>query len=135
MKIFSNLNYRFQQLIYSTTILDKTQFYLYDLKEILNKNVQLSSLIRDSNLQILSVHYSSDLKFVNAHQWQNFIMNSYPRLEKFYLKYSHSKKRSEYDQLYSQLNGFSLSFWIERKWCFEIIIDRESVDFHVHPSG
>ncbi len=86
-----------------------------------------------SNLKILSIYCSNNLEFLNAHRWEQLILNYYPQLEKFYLTYSHCKTNSDRYSIYSGLNQFSSLFWIQRKWLFEIIIDNKNINYIIHP--
>jgi len=83
-----------------------------------------------SNLKILSVNCSKNIIFLDAHRWEQIILNSYPQLEKFYFTYSDRNT----DQIYSgSINPFSSSFWIQRKWVFKVQIEGTEVRYLVYP--
>ncbi|CAF2662233.1 unnamed protein product [Rotaria sp. Silwood2] len=70
-----------------------------------------------SNLKTLSMKCSNDTMFLNTHRWELLIMNYYPELEKFYLKYC---DRISNDGFYKEKIDLSSSFWIKKKWIFGI---------------
>lgn len=98
-----------------------------------NTEILSTKLSSTSNLKILSIYCSNNLEFLNAHRWQQLILNYYPQLKKFYLIYSHCKTNSDRYSIYFGLNEVSSSFWIERKWLFEIIIDNKNINYVIHP--
>ncbi|CAF4793324.1 unnamed protein product, partial [Rotaria sp. Silwood2] len=72
VKKFSKLNSRFEQLLHSSLILIKTQFYLFYYEEIMNKDHELEIFSNKlcSNLKILFINCSQNLIFLDAHRWE-----------------------------------------------------------------
>ncbi|UJR23377.1 hypothetical protein I4U23_026386 [Adineta vaga] len=134
VQTFSYLSYRFQQLLNSSTILIKTHFYLFNLNKFLFTNNKISSteLCSKSNLKILSISYSNDRKLLDANRWEQFLSYYYPELEKFYMTYSQYVDNRLNSSCF-ELDQFSSSFWIERKWLFKIIIDKKNINYIIYP--
>jgi len=87
-----------------------------------------------SNLKILSITCSNDIKFLDACQWEKLILHSFSRLEKFYLTYYDRKNNhNEYPIYYGELNQFSSSFWIERKWVIEARFEGVYIKYLIYP--
>jgi hypothetical protein len=87
-----------------------------------------------SNLKILSIICSKNIIFLDASQWERLILQYYPQLEKFYFIYYESlDNNSQYQLYYGQINSFSSSFWIERKWIFNVKIDNTEIKYMVYP--
>jgi hypothetical protein len=87
-----------------------------------------------SNLKILSIICSKNIIFLDASQWERLILQYYPQLEKFYFVYHERLDNNNQYQLYSkQTNSFSSSFWIERKWIFDVKINNTEIKYLVYP--
>jgi hypothetical protein len=121
------------------TLLPITLSNLTDISMAMNhvKFDEFKILIRKINakLKVLRVSaYGQDIAFLNAHQWENLILRTFPQLEEFYLRY-HDEVGDEYEYpAYPQgPNQFSSSFWIERQWTFEAEIVGESIIFSIRP--
>ncbi|CAF4069462.1 unnamed protein product, partial [Adineta steineri] len=58
-----------------------------------------------------------DMKYLNANYWENFLLRNYSQLKvcelKCYAKHNHILDPDK-------INQFLTSFWIERRWVFEI---------------
>ena len=89
VKTFSNPNYRFKQLLYSSSLLIKTHFYLFNYDKMINISNDLEILSTEtySNLKTLSIHCSNNMIFLDAYRWQKLILHYYPQLEIFYFIY------------------------------------------------
>ncbi|CAF3251842.1 unnamed protein product [Rotaria sp. Silwood2] len=83
-----------------------------------------------SNLKTLSMKCSNDTMFLNTHRWELLIMNYYPELEKFYLKYC---DRISNDGFYKEKIDLSSSFWIKKKWIFGIEFSFGNIVYIIHP--
>lgn len=89
---------------------------------------------RYSNLNILSIICSKNIVFLDAFQWERLILQYYPQLEKFYFIYYERLDNNNQYQLYSrQINSFYSSFWIERKWIFDVKINNTEIKYIVYP--
>ncbi|CAF1044257.1 unnamed protein product [Rotaria sp. Silwood1] len=86
----------------------------------------------DAKLKVLRVTVQSqDITFLNAYRWEKLILESFSQLEQFYLRYI-----EWFDKKYQYPGGpnqFISSFWIEKKWIFEIEINHESIDYSIRP--
>jgi hypothetical protein len=136
VKIFSNLNSRFEQLVCASSVLIKTHFYLFHYEEMMNMNheFEITSTKLCSKLKILSISCSQNVIFLDAHRWEQLILNYYPQLEKFYFTYYDRVNSDDQYPIYSgQVNQFSSSFWIERKWIFDVQIDNTDIKYMIHP--
>jgi len=94
-------------------------------------------LIRKINakLKVLRVtaHYRN-ITFLNAHQWEKFILRTFPQLEEFYLRYFDEVGDEYKYPVYPQgPNEFTSSFWIERQWTFEAEIVGEFNIYSIRP--
>ena len=77
---------------------------------------------------------SQDINYLDAHRWEQFLCQYFPRLEKFSLRYYEPvQKNQRFPTFPFQPNQFLSSFWIERKWLMEIEMEDEEVLFSVGP--
>ena len=136
VEIFSNLNSRFEQLIYSSSIIIKTHFYLFYYEDMINKDHKLEIISTKlcSNLKILFINCSKNIIFFDAHRWEELILHYYPQLEKFYFTYyEHMDDNYEFDIYSGPVNPFSSTFWIERKRVFNVKIDNTDIKYMIDP--
>ncbi|CAF4109825.1 unnamed protein product [Rotaria sp. Silwood2] len=136
VKAFSKLNSRFQQLLRPSSLLIKTDFYLFHYEEMINKDYDLGifSTKLCSNLKILSIRCSQNIIFLDSNRWTQLISLYYPQLEKFYLTYNDRIDNDNQYEMYSgQIDQFSSSFWIERKWIFYIRIHNTDIKYMICP--
>ncbi|CAF4555508.1 unnamed protein product [Rotaria socialis] len=136
VETFSKLNSRFQQLLHSSSILIKTHFYLFYYEEMINKDHKLEIFSNKScsNLKILSISCSQNIILLDAHRWEHFILHYYPELEKFYFIYYDGIDNDNQYEIYSGgINQFSSTFWIERKWIFNVKIDNTDIEYMICP--
>ncbi|CAF5184775.1 unnamed protein product, partial [Rotaria sp. Silwood1] len=86
----------------------------------------------DAKLKILRITTQSQQRnFLSAHRWKQLILMSLPQLEEFYLRYI--EFFNEAYQYSEAANQFVSSFWIDRKWTFEVKINHECIDYLVCP--
>jgi hypothetical protein len=86
-----------------------------------------------SNLKILSIS-SKNIIFLNFHRLEKLILHYYPQLEKFYFTYYDRMNNDNQYEIYSgRVNQFSSSFWIERKWIFDVKIDNTWIKYIIYP--
>ncbi|CAF5123401.1 unnamed protein product, partial [Rotaria sp. Silwood1] len=79
----------------------------------------------DAKLKILRITTQSQQRnFLSAHRWKQLILMSLPQLEEFYLRYI--EFFNEAYQYSEAANQFVSSFWIDRKWTFEVKINHET---------
>ncbi|CAF1335853.1 unnamed protein product [Rotaria sordida] len=88
-----------------------------------------------SKLKVLHVNtYFQDITFLNASRWRKLILQPLPQLEEFYLRYyERADPVYKYSIYNDKLNQFVPSFWIERQWIFEAVINNESIIYLVGP--
>jgi hypothetical protein len=76
------------------------------------------------------------LIYLNADLWEQLIVQHIPQLSKFYFEYlepldGYSITRPNRPQI----NRFISSFWIERRWMFELKIDTSKIIYSIHPNN
>ncbi|CAF4227213.1 unnamed protein product [Rotaria sp. Silwood2] len=87
-----------------------------------------------STLKILSINCSEKIIFLDAHRWKQFISYYYPQLEKCYFTYYDRMNNDNQYEIYpGQINQFSSTFWIERKWIFHVKIDDTDIKYMIYP--
>ncbi|CAF3162159.1 unnamed protein product [Rotaria sp. Silwood2] len=88
-----------------------------------------------SYLKILRItNQSKDITFLNAHRWEQLVLQCIPQLEEFDLQYYEQRNdQFDYSSYTRESDQFISSFWIERKWIFEIEINNESINYLIHP--
>ncbi|CAF0746814.1 unnamed protein product [Adineta steineri] len=135
VKSFLNLNFRFEQIIHSSSFLTKTHFYLFHYDKMMNTSIPFETLSTDkSNLNILSIHVSRNLAFVNAKRWEKLISVYYPQLKKFYLTCSNKiNEISLLEMNYDYINEFNSLFWLNHEWILDLEINACNIIFQVHP--
>lgn len=87
----------------------------FDVFEILIKKLF-------SKIEILHLSTSWDSSYIDADRWERFILQYMPHLRILNFKYSSvsSYFHSFPEHYHSTLNRFISSFWIKRKWVFEL---------------
>ncbi|CAF1370837.1 unnamed protein product [Rotaria sordida] len=86
------------------------------------------------NLKSLSIIKSEDITFLDAHRWEQLILNYFPQLEKFYLIYDDYVDNEQKYPIYTRRpNQLSSSFWIERQWLFEAEVRYTHIEYTIHP--
>jgi hypothetical protein len=89
-----------------------------------------------SQLQVLRIITSKNLIYLNANLWKQLIVQHIPQLSKFYFEYlepldGYSITRPNRPKI----NRFISSFWIERRWMFELKIDTRKIIYSIHPNN
>jgi hypothetical protein len=85
----------------------------------------------NAKLKILSIKQAEDRASLDAHRWEQIILQCFPDLEKFYLNYFDNVNEDHQYPVYSgELNQFSSSFWIERQWVFSTELTAEEGIIH-----
>ncbi|CAF5083154.1 unnamed protein product, partial [Rotaria sp. Silwood1] len=118
------------------TILPITLSKLTDISIPINrlKFHEFEILVRkiDTKLKVLRVTVrSQDITFLTAYRWEKLILQSFPQLKEFYLRYIEN-----FDREYHYPGGpdqFISSSWIKRQWTFEVEIDHESISYFIRP--
>jgi hypothetical protein len=92
-------------------------------------NIQFNELERlikkiSSQLRVLYIGASVDAVYLDADRWKQLISKYIPHLYKFNLRH-HVRFNNDSDTTaYRQrIKQFTSSFWIQRQWSFEIMID------------
>lgn len=86
-----------------------------------------------AKIKILKIAIISDMTYMNAQKWEELITNSMPNLCKFYLYHHECQVDSEYVSFCKSIEGFMSSFWTERKWYVECVIDTGGIHYSIHP--
>jgi hypothetical protein len=106
------------------TCLDMRLFGSFDEAEIFIRKI-------NAKLKILSIKQVEDIASLDAHRWEQIILQCFPDLEKFYLNYFDNVNEDHQYPVYSgELNQFSSSFWIERQWVFSTELTAEEGIIH-----
>ena len=80
------------------------------------------------------INRSPDINYLDAHRWERFLRQYFPRLEKFSLRcYEFVNKNERLSKFPFQPNQFLSSFWIERKWLMEIEMEDDEILYSVGP--
>lgn len=87
-----------------------------------------------SQIQVLHVHISKNLAYLDANLWEQLIVQHLPQLKKFNFEYRGALNGCFLNQSNRpQINRFISSFWIERRWMFELNIDANGISYSIHP--
>jgi hypothetical protein len=88
-----------------------------------------------SKLKYLSLDgLSNDKTYLNAKRLKQLILQYFPQLEKFYLKYNIWFVNDSTSGMYiKKLNEFFSSFWIERQWMINAEIDSCGITYSISP--
>ncbi len=71
---------------------------------------------------------------MNAHRWEQLICQYFPQLKIFSLHYHERPDEEDEYPIYSaNVNEFSSSFWIERRWIFEAEIALGHIRYSIDP--
>jgi hypothetical protein len=89
----------------------------------------------NSKLKVLSLStIVEDIAFLDAHQWEEFILKDLSQLEKFYFKYTSHFDIDYATPMYSgKQNQFISSFWLEQRWILETEIDFDNLIYSIRP--
>ncbi|CAF5011621.1 unnamed protein product, partial [Rotaria sp. Silwood1] len=69
----------------------------------------------------------------NADRWKQLILNHFSQLEKFCLTYyDHMDNNNEFENA-EQINQFSSTFSLNRKWIFHVQINRTDIIYMIYP--
>lgn len=84
-------------------------------------------------IQILKIDLFDDITYLNAHRWEQLIIKHTPQLRQFYLIHRQSAIDLEDISLAEIANQFTSSFWIERQWFFECLMDCSGTHYSIRP--
>lgn len=84
-------------------------------------------------IQILKIDLFDDITYLNAHRWEQLIIKHTPQLRQFYLTHRQSTIDLEDISLAEIANQFTSSFWIERQWFFECLMDCSGTHYSIRP--
>ncbi|CAF3794816.1 unnamed protein product [Rotaria sp. Silwood1] len=114
----TNLKYVFVRV--SNTIFDIFEMFLRKI---------------NSKLKVLSfITRYEHINYLDANRWKEIILKYLFRLKKFYLQYYASCEKDSETRIYRcKPNQFISSFWIKRKWIFEIQRDLKNIIYSVRP--
>jgi len=77
---------------------------------------------------------SQDINYLDANRWEYFILKYLPQLKNFRLEYDERIDDDFVFPIYpGELNQFTSSFWIQRKWLLETKIDDEHIKYSIRP--
>ena len=75
---------------------------------------------------------SDDILYFNATQWEEIIIKYFPDIKNFCFLYNECIF-DDYEPLtyLGEADEFLSSFWIERKWGYEVTIERQSIMYSI----
>jgi hypothetical protein len=74
------------------------------------------------------------MAYLDAHRWEQLIVQDLPQLEKFSLQYYKLlEDTTESNVYFKESNPFLSSFWLDRQWMFEIELERDFIIYSVRP--
>ncbi len=88
-----------------------------------------------SQLQVFRITIRfKDVMYLDADRWERLITQYMPCLRKFYFKYyEYVDDHLKLTPFHKQIDRFSSSFWIERKWIFGLEFDATDLIYSIHP--
>ncbi|CAF1476369.1 unnamed protein product [Rotaria sordida] len=116
-------------ILSSITLNNLNSIYL-DLRQTTFNVLEIFITKKFPNLKSLFIAGSNDINFLDAYRWEQFILNNFSQLEKFYFVYDDLLDNEEkYRRFTGKSNQFSSSFWIERQWLFEVEIKDTDIEY------
>jgi len=118
--------------ILSITTLDLTYLSIgvcyvnFGVFEIFIKKI--SSRLKELHISIFGI-----TDYLNANRWEQLIEEHMPHLRKFYFTYIQSINHQVIHPIYRIIKKFNSSFWIERKWFFELELNYNKIRLSIHP--
>jgi hypothetical protein len=98
---------------------------------------QFETFIRQTcpKLKVLVfITFSEEMAYLDAHRWEQLIVQDLPQLEKFSLQYYELlEDTTESNVYFKESNPFLSSFWLDRQWMFEIELERDFIIYFVRP--
>jgi len=86
-----------------------------------------------TRIKILKIDLFDDITYLNTHRWEQLIIKHMPQLRKLYLTHRQSEIDLEDISLSELVNQFTSSFWIERQWFLECMIDCTGIHYSIRP--
>lgn len=88
-----------------------------------------------SKLKVFRVTMRSDnVHYLVSILWERLILQDFPKLEKFYLKYFEpSDDEDRFGDYLWPDDQFASSFWIERQWVFQAEIETDEINYLICP--
>jgi hypothetical protein len=89
----------------------------------------------DVKLKVLSLDgMSEDINYVDANRWEEFIVNNFIHLEKFYFSCNAYFGNYEETLMYlGERDQFNSAFWLERQWILETRIQFDTLQYSICP--
>jgi hypothetical protein len=122
------------EVIKSITLSNLTHLYI-NIDKISFDKLEIFFNKLNSKLQVLSLGCISDnIDYLDANRWENFILNNFPQLEKFYFIYNAFFGDDDITPMYFGIRDqFISSFWLQRQWILETEIEFDTVRYSIHP--
>jgi hypothetical protein len=89
---------------------------------------KISSRLKELHIRIFGI-----TDYLNANRWEQLIEEHMPNLRKFYFTYVQSINHQVIHPINRIIKKFNSSFWIERKWFFELELNYNKIRLSIHP--
>jgi hypothetical protein len=91
-----------------------------------------------SQLQVLRFTTSKDTAYLNGDRWEQLLMQYLPHLRIFEFKYENVSSDYALIQAHPLISRFTSTFWIERQWVSEFIVEIDDcgdnfITYSIHP--
>jgi hypothetical protein len=117
-----NINIKLSNLVHLCI-----DIYELDFNKIEPFLLKFCSKLELFNVEILC----SDEDYLDGHRWERFISHYMPLLNKFIFCYRHVI--TENFRINSFINRFTSPFWIQRKWFFQISLEKNELIYSIEP--
>jgi hypothetical protein len=90
--------------------------------------------IRPKLKVLVFITLSEKIAYLDAHRWEQLIVQDLPQLEKFSLQYYECIDDTNESNIYfGESNPFLTPFWLERQWIFQTEIECEYIIYSIYP--
>jgi hypothetical protein len=92
--------------------------------------------IRPKLKVLIFITLSEEIAYLDAHRWEQLIVQDLPQLEKFSLRYYENIDDDEDHEPQINFEGsnpFLSSFWLERQWILDLEIESENIVYSIGP--
>ena len=97
---------------------------------------RLEMFIRQLPTKLKVLKFSTsleDLAYMDAYRWERFLQQDLPQLKKFSFEYHERNNKHQFNIDFREINPFFSSFWLQRRYTFEIQAECEHIVYSVRP--